>query len=55
MASSELHTPVEVDCVNGCAQCTCQAKEIANVLMSRDSGMAQSQRVELEEMVDIMG
>jgi hypothetical protein len=54
MALSELRTPVEMDRVNDCDQCTCHAKDMANLLMSRDSRMAQSQRVELEEMVGIM-
>lgn len=35
-----------------CAQCVCDAKEIANVLLHRCTWLAQDQRIELERMVE---
>ncbi|KAH7398462.1 hypothetical protein BKA66DRAFT_546026 [Pyrenochaeta sp. MPI-SDFR-AT-0127] len=38
----------------GCAMCECHAKEIANVLMGRSSGLATHQRLELENLVGVV-
>jgi hypothetical protein len=37
-----------------CEQCACDAKELANVLMSRRGGLAKADRLELEETVGLV-